>query len=236
MPLALQVLPATILLIGMLLADESPRYLAQQRPTAALHVLAQLRGLPAAHPYVAREMASINAQLDEERALSSSDTSRLALLKEAFAVKSYRRRSVLCVSLMMWSNLTGTNAMTYYSPAIFASVGLLATGVYGIVKVVACGVFVVFVTDTLGRRRSLIWTGVAQVSAGGSFWGVFFWDQPADRGRGWRCATWGSTPASRRRLLGRRSRRLDTSPSWLFTSLRPSTSSAGGPSSGRIAL
>ncbi|KAK7708840.1 hypothetical protein SLS57_008901 [Botryosphaeria dothidea] len=168
MPLALQALPATILLIGMLLANESPRYLAQQRPTAALHVLAQLRGLPVAHPYVAREMASINAQLDEERALSP-DTSSLALLKEAFAVKSYRRRSVLCVSLMMWSNLTGTNAMTYYSPTIFASVGLagasvglLATGVYGIVKMVACGVFIVFVTDTLGRRRSLIWTGVAQ--------------------------------------------------------------------------
>lgn len=173
MPLALQALPATILLIGMLLANESPRYLAQQRPTAALHVLAQLRGLPVAHPYVAREMASINAQLDEERALSP-DTSRLALLKEAFAVKSYRRRSVLCVSLMMWSNLTGTNAMTYYSPTIFASVGLagasvglLATGVYGIVKMVACGVFIVFVTDTLGRRRSLIWTGVAQVSVEG---------------------------------------------------------------------
>lgn len=153
----------------MLLANESPRHLAQTSPTQALRVLAQLRGLPADHPYVQHELSSIATQLEEERALAAN-ASMFGLLKEAVTVKSYRRRSVLCVTLMMWSNLTGTNAMTYYSPTIFASVGLqgasvglLATGVYGIVKMVACAVFIVFVTDTLGRRKSLIWTGVAQV-------------------------------------------------------------------------
>ncbi|KAF9639597.1 hypothetical protein BFW01_g11403 [Lasiodiplodia theobromae] len=171
LPLALQALPALILFVGMLLANESPRYLAQTSPTRALRVLAQLRGLPADHPYVQHELSSIAAQLEEERALAAAGggATVFALLKEAVAVKSYRRRSVLCVTLMMWSNLTGTNAMTYYSPTIFASVGLrgasvglLATGVYGIVKMVACAVFIVFVTDTLGRRKSLIWTGVVQ--------------------------------------------------------------------------
>lgn len=92
------------------------------------------------------------------------------MIKEAFSVKSYRRRSFLCVMLMVWSNMTGTNAMNYYSPDIFksvglsgSSVGLFATGIYGIVKLVACFIFIVFVTDSLGRRKSLMWTGIVQV-------------------------------------------------------------------------
>jgi hypothetical protein len=39
---------------------------------------------------------------------------------------------------------------------------LFATGVYGIVKMVSCGVFLIFVADSLGRRRSLLWTSIAQ--------------------------------------------------------------------------
>jgi hypothetical protein len=39
---------------------------------------------------------------------------------------------------------------------------LSATGVYGIVKMVSCGVFLIFVADSLGRRRSLLWTSIAQ--------------------------------------------------------------------------
>ncbi|KAF7541751.1 hypothetical protein G7Z17_g11878 [Cylindrodendrum hubeiense] len=139
-PLSLQALPAVILLVGMLFANESPRFLAQKTPEKALLVLAELRGLPVNHPYIRNEMDSISSQLEEERALAAN-SSGLTLIKEAFTVKSYRRRSFLCITLMMWSNLTGTNAMTYYSPTIFKSIGLsssqsglLATGVYGIVK------------------------------------------------------------------------------------------------------
>jgi len=44
-----------------------------------------------------------------------------------------------------------------------SAVGLFATRIYGIVKLVACFIFIVFVTDTLGRRKSLIWTGTVQV-------------------------------------------------------------------------
>lgn len=40
--------------------------------------------------------------------------------------------------------------------------GLFATGVYGIVKTVAVLTFIMFVADSLGRRRSLLWTSAAQ--------------------------------------------------------------------------
>lgn len=158
-----------ILFFGMLLANESPRFLAQGSHEKALAVLSKLRNLPPTHSYIQEEMAGISRQLEEERDLAVS-SSAWSLVKEAFTVKSHRKRSFLCITLMMWSNLTGTNAMTYYSPEIFKSVGLstseaglFATGIYGIVKMVACTVFILFVTDTLGRRRSLLWTGVVQV-------------------------------------------------------------------------
>lgn len=167
-PLALQALPAVILFVGMLLANESPRYLAMKTPDKALAVLAKLRGLPTDHPYVQNEMAAITIQLETERSLSTG-SSGYKLLKEAFTVMSYRRRTFLCVLVMMWSNLTGTNAMTYYSPTIFQSIGLsgteatlFATGIYGIVKMVSCFIFITYVSDSLGRRKSLLWTGIVQ--------------------------------------------------------------------------
>lgn len=42
------------------------------------------------------------------------------------------------------------------------STGLFATGIYGIVKVIACTVFLIFLADSLGRRRSLLWTSIGQ--------------------------------------------------------------------------
>ncbi|KAJ4349341.1 uncharacterized protein N0V89_007955 [Didymosphaeria variabile] len=168
LPLAIQAVPGITLCVGMFFANESPRWLAQKNPTKALQVLATLRGLPPTHQYVVDEMGGIELQLEEERALTGGK-SAWSMLKEAFTIKSYRRRSILCITLMMWSNLTGTNAMTYYSPTIFASVGLsgssvglFATGIYGIVKMVACAIFIFFVTDSLGRRKSLLWTGCVQ--------------------------------------------------------------------------
>ncbi|OJJ31991.1 hypothetical protein ASPWEDRAFT_116928 [Aspergillus wentii DTO 134E9] len=163
-PLSLQAFPGLILFVGMLLSNESPRYLAMKHPEKASKVLSKLRSLPEDHPYVVEELATLKAQLEEE-----GSHSFLSSLKESFSKKSYRRRSILCIALMMWSNMTGTNAMTYYSPTIFASVGLssssvglFATGIYGIVKMVACAIFITFVSDTLGRRKSLLWTGIAQ--------------------------------------------------------------------------
>lgn len=56
-----------------------------------------------------------------------------------------------------------TNTLNYYSPVIFSSIGfsgtstkLLATGVYGIVKVVVTFVFIFWAVDTWGRRQALL--------------------------------------------------------------------------------
>jgi hypothetical protein len=165
----MQALPGVMLIVGMLLANESPRYLAQKDPSAALSTLAKLRHLPESHPYVVEELANLIRQLQYEETLAES-SSRWTLLKEVFKVRSNLRRTFISIALMMWSNFVGTNALNYYSPEIFSLLGitgsqsgLFATGIYGFVKMTACAVFLLFVSDSLGRRRSLIWTGIAQV-------------------------------------------------------------------------
>ena len=68
--------------------------------------------------------------------------------------------------------MTGTNAINYYAPTIFTDLGvtgnansLFATGFYGIVKMVSCFLFLAFLADTLGRKKSFIWTGLAMFVA-----------------------------------------------------------------------
>lgn len=58
----------------------------------------------------------------------------------------------------------------YYAPQIFTNLGLtgiqsslFATGIYGVLKMVGCAIFLIFVADSLGRRKSLLWTSIAQM-------------------------------------------------------------------------
>ncbi|KAJ5911337.1 Quinate permease [Penicillium subrubescens] len=168
-PLAMQALPAVLLFGGMLLCNESPRWLAKQdRWEEARATLSKVRALPPDHPYVEEEFQAIATQLEQERALIGG-SGFWDLMKEMWLIAGNRNRAMISIFLMICQQMTGTNAINYYSPQIFKNLGivgnatnLFATGVYGIVKMVSCGVFLVFVADSLGRRRSLLWTSIAQ--------------------------------------------------------------------------
>ncbi|KAJ3961548.1 hypothetical protein N0V92_001749 [Colletotrichum tropicale] len=67
------------------------------------------------------------------------------------------------------SSIEDENAILDDAPQIFATLGvegteneLFATGIYGLVKLIAVLVFLIFVADSLGRRKSLLWTGIGQ--------------------------------------------------------------------------
>jgi len=168
-PLALQALPAVLLVAGMLLAPESPRWCARkddwERATA---IIIQLRGLPADSDYVRNEIQDMAAQLEAERRLTGDATAK-TLFKEMVTIPGNRKRTLISVMLMICQQMTGVNAINYYAPQIFKNLGitgtqtgLLSTGVYGVVKVIGCAIFLVFVADSLGRRWSLLWTSAAQ--------------------------------------------------------------------------
>ncbi|KAF4462005.1 quinate transport [Fusarium albosuccineum] len=168
-PLALQALPAVFLIGGMFLAPESPRWCARKDDwERATRILTTLRMLPEESEYVQNEIQEMSAQLEAERRLTG-DASASTLWKEMVTIPGNRKRAILSVMLMVCQQMTGVNAVNYYAPQIFqalgmtgTSVSLFATGVYGIVKVAGCATFLVFAADSLGRRRSLLWTSVAQ--------------------------------------------------------------------------
>ncbi|KAI1297105.1 general substrate transporter [Xylaria venustula] len=74
---------------------------------------------------------------------------------------------VLGCGLVTLQNFAGINAINYYSPTIFKSIGvtgtsagLLGTGVFGIIKMVATFFYAGFFVDKLGRRALLIAGGL----------------------------------------------------------------------------
>ncbi|ELR04435.1 hypothetical protein GMDG_01511 [Pseudogymnoascus destructans 20631-21] len=80
------------------------------------------------------------------------------------------KRVLISIGFMICQQMTGTNAINYYAPQVFENVGitgnqnsLLATGVYGIIKVLGVIFFLLFMADSLGRRKSLLYTSVIMV-------------------------------------------------------------------------
>jgi hypothetical protein len=67
-------------------------------------------------------------------------------------------------SLFFWQNTSGINAINYYSPTIFKSIGikgtnssLLTTGIFGVIKTVLTLVWLFVLIDKLGRRNLLLY-------------------------------------------------------------------------------
>jgi sugar porter (SP) family MFS transporter len=170
-PISLQALPAVLLFFGMLLCNETPRHLAKQDDwDNAKTTLAKIRALPESHPYVETEFGVIRAQLERERILSGGSNFK-SLQKEMWTIPGNRKRALITISLMILQQMAGSNALSYYAPEIFQNlglsdldVGLFATGIYGVVRVVASACFLLFVADSLGRRRSLLWTAIVQAA------------------------------------------------------------------------
>ncbi|KAJ7114098.1 general substrate transporter [Mycena epipterygia] len=159
---AVQLIPGGLLFFGSLFLVESPRWLvSRDRNAAALTNLAKLRNLPEDAPYVVEEYAEIEAAIAHERGLAGAGF--LGPMKTVFASRTLMYRVLLGSSLFVWQNGTGINAINYYSPTIFKSIGitgtstgLLTTGVYGIIKLVGALIWLLYLVDSFGRRGVLL--------------------------------------------------------------------------------
>jgi sugar porter (SP) family MFS transporter len=149
--------------IGLLFTRESPRWLARAGQTErALENLAFLRRGHVTDQDIQDEFAEIEATVLEEKESRSGLT-----LKEAIFGPGNFIRFVIAFVIFTLQQFSGQNSVGYYAPQIFASIGytgtspsLLASGVYGIVKVIATAIFVLFFVETLGRRISLLTSGL----------------------------------------------------------------------------
>lgn len=161
-PFALQFIPGSLLALLMLLQPESPRWLLKSGHHAkAVQNLSSIRTLSHDHAYIQWEVDTIQEQLRREAEVGASQTFLVKLKEMLLPIN--RSRILLGMALMMLQNLSGINALNYYSPNIFksigfsgTSVGLLATGIFGIVKSTVTILFMFFGIDRLGRRKSMI--------------------------------------------------------------------------------
>ncbi|KAH0373958.1 general substrate transporter, partial [Aureobasidium melanogenum] len=157
-PVGLQLVPSGIMFCGLWFLKESPRWLAKNdRHDEALASLAYIRCVSTDDPEVLQELAEIRASVEEEF-LATEGLSWKECLKPG-----YRERFGLAFCIMFWQQWSGTNSIGYYAPQIFASVGLtgsstslFATGIYGTVKVIATGIFLIIGIERFGRKWPLV--------------------------------------------------------------------------------
>ncbi|KAL3471758.1 general substrate transporter [Aspergillus californicus] len=162
LPIGFQLVPSGIMFVGLLFLKESPRWLMKQgRHSEAIASLAWTRHADSESEEVLQEIAEIRASIEEELRSTEGVTWKEILLP------GNRLRFVNAFIMMFWQQFSGTNSIGYYAPQLFQTIGvrstntsLFTTGIYGIVKVVATGIFLLIGIDKVGRKWSLVAGGV----------------------------------------------------------------------------
>ncbi|KAF2145129.1 uncharacterized protein K452DRAFT_244794, partial [Aplosporella prunicola CBS 121167] len=161
-PFAVQLIPAGLLLSGAFWIRESPRWLfSQGRREEALKNLCWIRKLDVNDLYMVEEVAFIDAALDAQRAnLGRGFWKPFQAVGQSHKVQW---RFFLGGMLFLWQNGSGINAINYYSPTVFKSIGItgtnssfLTTGIFGVVKTVVTFIWLFFLIDLVGRRLMLM--------------------------------------------------------------------------------
>lgn len=148
----LGVVPAVILGLGMAFLPESPRWLYKRGfQDRALQVLTSINGKEEA----IREIEEIHEYI------------KIPTTSFMQAMSPWLKRAlVIGIGLAVFQQFTGINTVIYYAPMIFefagfktASNAILATGVIGVVNVLATFV-AIWLVDRVGRRPLLLY-GIA---------------------------------------------------------------------------
>jgi MFS transporter, SP family, arabinose:H+ symporter len=142
------VIPAFLFLVLLFLVPESPRWLVKKkRYDEAFDTLEKVNG---------REIAS--EVMNEIKAALTSET---GTVKELFS-PGLRMALIVGVVLALFSQITGINAIIYYAPEIFKSIGFAAESAF--FQTVLIGVIntlftfiAIWLIDRAGRRTLLLW-------------------------------------------------------------------------------
>jgi len=156
-PVGLQFAWSLILIGGMLVLPETPRFLIKRnKMSQAASALGQLRRLSPDHPAIQAEITEVRANHEFEMTLGK------ASYADCFRGKM-RKRMLTGMGLQALQQLTGINFIFYYGTQYFKNSGIsdaftitMITSTINVVSTIP-GLYVI---DLWGRRALLLWGGV----------------------------------------------------------------------------
>jgi MFS transporter, SP family, sugar:H+ symporter len=142
--------PALLLCIGSCLITETPASLIErQKLTEGMNVLKKIRGIN-------------NVEAEYQELVHASEMARQ--VKHPFRnlmKRKSRPQLVIAIAMQVFQQFTGINAIMFYAPVLFQTVGfkgdasLMSSAIVGTINVLAT-VVSVFVVDWLGRKPLLL--------------------------------------------------------------------------------
>ncbi|KAK8168440.1 general substrate transporter [Phyllosticta citrichinensis] len=207
LPFFLQILPGLILGVGILFMPFSPRWLASKgRDQEALKNLARLRQLPSSDSRVILEWYDIRTEVAFHAEIASErhpklygSRNKMDRIKLEFVawVDCFRRgcwrRTHVGMGLMFFQQFVGINALIYYAPTLFETMGqtydmqLVLAGVLNVAQLVGVASSV-WSMDRFGRRPLLLWGAVVMCASHviiAILVGLFDDNWPAHKAQGW---------------------------------------------------
>lgn len=163
-PFAIQLIPSGMFLAGSIIMKESPRWLfSVNRHDKAIENLTWFRCLPEEDEYIVFEVNQVKESIESQR--NKVGLGLLDPFKEVFGSKDRRVLYRMCLTcgLFLFQNFLGIQSINYYSPKIFASLGvkgtnstLFSTGIFGVVKFVCTFLYILVIVDSVGRRKAFM--------------------------------------------------------------------------------
>ncbi|KAF9700917.1 hypothetical protein EKO04_000455 [Ascochyta lentis] len=174
LPFLIQMIPGFVLGVGIVFLPFSPRWLSSKgRDDEALQVLGKLRGLPTTDSRVYREWCEIRAEVaftrevNREKHPNLQNGTRASNFKLELAswADCFRhgcwKRTVVGVGIMFFQQFVGINALIYYAPSLFGTLGqeyemqLLLSGIINCTQLVGV-ITSLWTMDRFGRRPLLL--------------------------------------------------------------------------------
>ncbi|PMD57105.1 putative glucose transporter rco-3 [Hyaloscypha bicolor E] len=156
-PIAVQFAWALVLVGGMLVLPETPRYLIRSgKPEKAALALSQLRRLPADHAAIRDELGEIQANHEYELSLGK------ATYLDCFRGNMLKRQLTGC-GLQALQQLTGINFIFYYGTQYFKNSGITNAFVISMITSsvnTASTLPGLYAIDKWGRRPLLFWGAI----------------------------------------------------------------------------
>lgn len=158
-PFGLQLLWALIMVIGLLILPETPRfYVMKDNFPKAVASLSKLRGLPKEHPVVEQELREIVANYNYEKSFGSTT------IIDCFKPANHQlKRIFIGIVIQGLQQLTGINFIFYYGVQFFQNSGIdnpfIIQLIMNIVNVIMTIPGIALV-EIAGRRNLLLWGAI----------------------------------------------------------------------------